>query len=386
LRDRASELERFYIESHYYQNVTGDQQQAIQVYELWAQTYPRDSIPPGNLSVCYTDLGQWEKALPAALEGYRLSPDESLTYFQVGWAYLGLGRLDEAKATANQALARKLDVPYVHVLLYMVAFSQNDPSAMSHELSVLSSDSPENAARSLSLAASSESYFGHLEKARALNQRAIGAFEGAGKKEQAATTIAAQARVVAAVDDAAAARRDAAAALALESSLRIKSGAAYVFARAGDAARAESLVGELAKERPSDTYANAFQIPTIRAAIELNRNNPGKAIEILQPVQAYDLARVTALLSAYERGQAYLLLHRGNEAAAEFQKLLDHPGIVLNSILGALAHLQLGRAYALQGDTAKARTAYQDFFALWKDADPDIPILKQAKAEYAKLK
>ncbi len=386
LRDRASELERFYIDSHYYQNVTGDQQQAIQVYELWAQTYPRDSIPRGNLSVAYTDLGQWEKALPAALEGHRLSPDESLNYFQVGWTYMGLGRLDEAKATANEALARKMDVPYLHVLLYMVAFLQNDPSAMSHELSVLSSDSPENAARSLSLAASSESCFGHLEKARALNQRAIGAFEGAGKKEQAATTIAAQARVEAAVDDAAAARRDAAAALALESSFRIKSGAANIFARAGDAARAESLVGELTKERPSDTYANAFQIPTIRAAIELNRNNPGKAIEILQPVQTYDLARITSLLSAYERGQAYLLLHRGNEAAAEFQKLLDHPGIVLNSILGALAHLQLGRAYALQGDTAKARTAYQDFFALWKDADPDIPILKQAKAEYAKLK
>ena len=186
--------------------------------------------------------------------------------------------------------------------------------------------------------------------------------------------------------DAAGARKDAAAALALDPSFFTKGAAAYVFAQTGDAARAESLAGEILKQRPSDTLANVWLLPMIRAAIEMNRNNPGKAIEILQPVMPYDLANLRGLSSVYDRGQAYLLLHKGNEAAAEFQKILDHPGVVFNAVTGALAHLQLGRAYVLAGDEAKARAAYQDFFALWKDADPDIPILKQAKAEYAKFK
>jgi serine/threonine protein kinase/tetratricopeptide (TPR) repeat protein len=386
LRDRASELERFYIESHYHENVTGNRQQADQVYQLWAQTYPRDAIPHGNLSVAYVVLGQWEKSLPEALEGHRLRPDDSLNYFQIASTYVGLGRLDEAKATIDEALAKKLDVPLFHLTLYQVAFLQNDPSAMARELSAISSGSPEMGALALSIAAGTEAYFGRLEKTRAIVRRAVAAQEGSGGKERAATAMAAQAVVEAEVDSAAAARKDASAALALDSSFRTKGAAAYAFARGGDAARAESLAGEMAKERPSDTLANVYVLPTVRAAIELNRNNPGKAIEILQPVLSYDLALREGLSSAYERGQANLLLHRGNEAAAEFQKILDHPGVVMNSITCALAHLQLGRAYALAGDEAKARAAYQDFFALWKDADPDIPILKQAKAEYAKLK
>jgi len=386
LRDRASELERFYIESHYHENVTGDHQRADQVYQLWAQTYPRDSIPRGNLSVSYVQLGEWEKALPEALEGHRLSPEQSLNYFQVASAYVGLGRLDEAKATINEALAKKMDVAFFHLTLYQVAFLQNDPSGMARELSAISSSSPEMAALSLNVAAGTEAYFGRLEKARALVQRAVASQEGMGGKERAAAAMAAGAVVEAQVDNAAAARKDAAAALALDSSFRTKAAVAYAFARAGDAARAESLAGEIAKERPSDTLANVYVLPTVRAAVELNRNNPGKAIEILQPVIPYDLANLRGLSSVYERGRAYLPLHQGNEAAAEFQKILDHPGVVFNSITGPLARLQLGRAYALAGDEAKARAAYQDFFALWKDADPEIPILKQAKAEYSKLK
>jgi serine/threonine protein kinase/tetratricopeptide (TPR) repeat protein len=386
LRDRASELERFYIESHYDENVTGDSRQAIQVYQLWAQTYPLDSIPRGNLSVSYVRLGEWEKALPEALEGHRLSPDESLNYFQVASVYVGLGRLDEAKATINEALTKKLDVPLFHLTLYQVAFVQNDPAAMARELSAMSSSSPEMAALALNIGAGTEAYFGHLEKARAIALRAVTSQEGVGGKDRAAAVMIAQARVEAKVGDAAAAGKDAAAALALDSSFLTKGQTAYVFAQAGDAARAESLAGEVAKERPSDTLVNVYMLPTARAAIELSRNNPSKAIEILQPVLPYDLALRGGLSSAYERGQGYLLLHKGNEAAAEFQKILDHPGVVVSSITGALAHLQLGRAYVVAGDEAKARAAYQDFFALWKDADSDIPILKQAKAEYAKLK
>ena len=386
LRDRASELEKFYIESHYHENVTGDRQQADQVYQLWAQTYPRDSIPRGNLSVADVLMGQWEKALPEALEGHRLSPDESLNYFQIASVYVGLGRLDEAKATVNDALAKKLDVALFHLTLYQVAFLQNDPAAMARELSALSSSSPEMAALALNIGAGTEAYFGHLEKARALVQRAVASQEGVGGKDRAASAMLAQARLEARVGDAAGARKDATAALALDPSFFTKGAAAYVFAQTGDAARAESLAGEILKQRPSDTLANVWLLPMIRAAIEMNRNNPGKAIEILQPVMPYDLANLRGLSSVYDRGEAYLLLHKGNEAAAEFHKILDHPGVVFNAITGALAHLQLGRAYAMAGDESKARAAYQDFFALWKDADPDIPILKQAKAEYAKFK
>jgi eukaryotic-like serine/threonine-protein kinase len=386
LRERASEPERFYIDSHYFQNVLGDYDKTIQVYQLWAQTYPRDFGPRGNLSVLYVDLGQWEKALPEAIEGHNLLPDDALTSFQVASVYAGLGRADEAKATINQAIAKNLDVSTFHFLFYMVAFAQNDQPVMARELSILSSGPPQAASTSLSLAAASEAYSGRFEKARGLLQRAVASWESTGQKEQAATMTAALARAEAEAGDSAAARKDAAAALALASSFRIKSDAAYIFARAGDAPRAESLAAELTKERPSDTLLNRIVLPDARAALALDRNNPGKAIEILEPVQPYDLGRLNRLLSAYERGEAYLLLHKGNEAAAEFQKVLDHPAIVFNSMPGALAHLQLGRAYALAGDNSKARSAYQDFFALWKDADPDVPILKQAKSEYAKLK
>jgi len=385
LRDRASELERFYIDTHYYENVTGEHEQANQVYQLWAQTYPRDFIPHNNLAVSYILKGQWEKALVESRQAHQLGPDDSIDTFGLASVYLGLGRLDEAKATIHEAMARKQDVPFFHRVLYMVAFLQNDQPTMASELTVTSNFSPEMAAVAQSVQAATEAYFGRVQKGRELNQRAIATFEGMGKKESAATGLANQAWVEAEFGDSAAARKNAAAALAIESSVVVKIEAAQAFARAGDTARAEALAGELAREVPSDTLVTGLLLPITRAAVELDRNNPGKVVEILQPVLPYDLANTRGMISAYERGQAYLMLKRGNEAAAEFQKLLDHPGVVVNSVLGALAHLQLGRAYAVAGDNSKARSAYQDFFALWKDADPDIPILKQAKAEYAKL-
>jgi tetratricopeptide (TPR) repeat protein len=304
----------------------------------------------------------------------------------VGATYLGLGRFDEAKAILNDALSRKLDVPNFHRVLYLIAFAQNDQPTAVHELSILSNSAPDVAAAALALAAPSEGYFGHLAKARALSQRAVAAAESLGRKESAGYALASLAAIEAEVEDSAGARKDAAAALSIDSSIRTRSEAAYAFARAGDSARAEALIGEIAKERPSDTFGRVFFLPTIRADAELGRNNPGKAVEILQPVVPYDLANFGRVLSAYGRGRAYLVLHKGNEAVAEFQRVLDHPGVVLNSVVGPLAHLQQGRAYAMAGDESKARAAYQDFFALWKDADPDIPILKQAKAEYAKFK
>ncbi len=385
LRDRASEAEKFYIDSHYYDNVTGDTEQSIQVYQLWTQTYPRDSIPFNNLGVGYAQLGQWEKSLPAARQAHQINPDESIAFVALAGSYIGLGRFDEAKATIDQGLSQKLDVPNFHRLLYALAFVQNNPAAMERELSILASKGPEATAISYLLAAQTEAYGGRMEKARGLFERARTAFEANHGNEAAAQALAMLAMSEAAVGDAAGARRDAEAALAINSSVHVKMNAADAFARAGDAGRAEALVAEIAKERPSDTLANGYELPTIRATLAINSNNPAKAIELLQTAIPYDLSSTHAMRSTYTRGNAYLALHKGSEAAAEFQKIVDHPGVVLNGMTGALAKLGLARAYAVEGDAAKARVAYQDFFALWKDADPNIPILVSAKSEYAKL-
>jgi serine/threonine protein kinase len=386
LRDRASELERFYIESHYYENVLGDLEKANQVYQLWEQTYPRDSIPPNNLGVSYALLGQYEKALPEALKTMRLDSDNYISYNSVARDYASLERFDEARATLNQAYEKKLDTPSLHSMSYSLAFLQNDSATMARELDFLSKNSPAVAVGALSLEAGTNAYFGHLEKAEALYLRSVESYKAIGSKERAATRLLELAGIKAEVGDSNGARKDAAVALELAQNKFVNGGAAFVFARAGDSARAESLANELAKENPSNTVINVSVLPGIRAAIALDRNDPAKAIEILQPAMPYDLALFNNLSNPYLRGQAYLLQHKGNEAAAEFQKLLDHRGIVGSSIQGALAHLQLGRAYALAGDNAKARTSYQDFFAVWQDADPNIPILIAAKSEYAKLK
>jgi eukaryotic-like serine/threonine-protein kinase len=384
LRDRASELERFYIESHYYDNVTGDRQKAIQVYEQWAQTYPRDSTPPINLAVRYALLGQPEKALPKALEAQRLDPGDALANLAVANGYVVLDRYDEARATINQALAEKIDVPPFHVLSYQLAFIQNDSAVMARELDYLSKNSVWATGNAMNQQAQSEAYVGHLENARDLFHRVVERQKGLGRKEPAATSLLILADILAVTGDTAGARKEAAAALELAQSAEVNSDAAIAFAFAGDTARAESLTSKLAKDYPSNTDINEMVLPEVGAVIASDRNDPAKAVEHLQPAQSYDLAFFFEI--PYVRGQAYLLQHKGPEAAAEFQKLLDHRGIVRNRIFGALAHLQSGRAYALQGDTSKARTAYQDFLALWKDADPNIPILQQAKSEYAKLK
>jgi eukaryotic-like serine/threonine-protein kinase len=386
LRDRASEAEKFYIDSHYYSIVTGDEEQGNQVYQLWTQTYPRDSIPLNNLGVTYALMGQWEKALPVARQAHQLSPDESIAFVALSGTYIGLGRFDEAKATIDQASAAKLDVPNLHRLLYFLAFVQNDSSAMDRELSMIASKGPESAAYSLALAAETEAHSGRMEKARGLTERARSAYEALHQNDPAALWLAGLSVAEAEVGDQTGARRDAAAALAMNSeSLRARTDSASAFARIGDAARAEAVVAEVAKDNPSNTMVNSFDLPVVRATLEIGRNNPAKAVEILQPVIPFDLANQRAMLSTYQRGRAYLALHKGSEAAAEFQKIVDHPGVVVNSITGALAKLGLARAYALEGDTAKARVAYQDFFALWKDADPAVPILVSAKTEYAKL-
>jgi serine/threonine protein kinase/tetratricopeptide (TPR) repeat protein len=386
LRDRATEQERLYIDSHYHDNVTGNREKAEQVYEMWVQTYPRDYIPYNNLGVAYGAIGQWEKALPTLQKAMEINPDDSIAYVALASNYMGLGRFDEARAVINTGMARKLDVPNFHWLLYKLAFLQDDTAGMSRELAALASKGPEAQAVAYTVAAATEAYGGRMEKSREQAERARDSFESVHQKESAAGVMVFLAVHTALAGDGAAARRDAEAALAIDSSLIVRRRTAYAFALAGDAARAEAIAAQIAKERPEDTLLNGYDLPIIRAAIETGHNNAAKAVEILAAAAPYDLANWDEMLSSYERGRAYLALQKGTEAAAEFQRIVDHPGVVGVSMTSALAKLGLARAFALEGDTAKARVAYQDFFALWKDADPKVPILLEAKNEYAKLK
>jgi serine/threonine protein kinase/tetratricopeptide (TPR) repeat protein len=386
LRDRASEVEKFYIETHYHDNVSGDMLKAQQVYEVWSQTYPHDGIPINNLGVTYQFFGQYDEALKRGRGAIATGDPESIYYMQVANTYIALGRYDEAKATIKDANAKGLDVPYFHRSLYMAAFAQNDAPAMERELAALTKSSPDSAALALQLDGGSQAYYGRMKKADELFKRSIDGYEALGKKETAANVLMSKATIEALTGNVAGAKRDVSAALVPGPSYVLQSRAAYVFAIVGDVARAETLADEVAKEMPSATLVNGYDLPLIRAAIALDRNDPSKAIEGLQPAVPYDLAATRGMEAAYQRGRAYLAAKKGTEAAAEFQKIIDHPGVVYFGITGALAKLGLARAYVVAGDGAKARVAYQDFFALWKDADPDVPIFVQAKAEYAKLK
>ncbi len=390
LRERVSEREKFYIESHYYNYVTGDLQKARQVYELWAQTYPRDDVPPANLGVIYINLGQYDKGLAEGRETFRLSPD-GLGYANLVSTYLTLNRLEEARATAEEAQAKKLDSPVLRINLYQLAFLKNDAAGMAQQVA-WAAGKPGVEDVLMYLEADTAAYSGHLGKARELSRRAVASAERAEEKETAAGYEAEAALREGLFGSGAEAQQRAAAALALSTGREVRYGAALALASAGDAARAQTLADDLAKRFPEDTVVQFNYLPTIHAQLALSRTDSSKAIEALQAAGPYELGTegggvfTPALHPAYVRAEAYLAGHHGSEAAAEFQKILDHRGVVQNAPIGALAHLGLARAYALQGDAAKARTAYQDFFALWKDADASIPVLVAAKAEYAKVR
>jgi eukaryotic-like serine/threonine-protein kinase len=339
------------------------------------------------LSAIDTQLGQYEKALVEVREEFSLDPASPGAYVGLVSAYLNLNRLEEARTTAEEMKAKKMDSPDLRFSLYELAFLQNDMQGMAQQVAwaggkpgvedVLLADEADTAANS-----------GHLRKARELSRQAVASAETAEQKESAASYETEGALREALFGNPAEARQRAALALEPSAGRDVQYGATLALASAGDAARAEALADDLAKRFPQDTLVRFNYLPTIKAQRALNSNQPLKAIEALQVTTPYELGSVgdMTLYPVYVRGEAYLAAHQGKEAAAEFQKILDHQGIVLNEPIGALAHLGLARAYVLQGNTAKMRAAYQDFFALWKDADPDIPILKQAKAEYSKLR
>jgi tetratricopeptide (TPR) repeat protein len=386
LRDPVSEREKFYIESHYYQNAIGNLEKARQVLQLWADTYPRDWQPLPPLYAIYAWLGQYEKSLAEARESFRLNPASGLSHTILVGAYISLGRLEEARATAETAQSEKLDSPDLHFLLYQLAFLQNDTAGMAQQIA-WSTGKPGVEDVLLNFEADTAAFSGKLGIARELSRRATDSAQRAEEKEVAADYQADASLREALFGNSAEASRRAMAALALSHGRDVLNGAALGLALAGDASRAQELAEDLAKQFPEDTIVQFNYLPTIRAQLALSRTDSSKAIEALHGAGAYELGSVviSTLYPVYIRGEAYLAAHQGNEAAAEFQKIIDHRTMVANEPIGALAHLQIGRAYALQGDTAKAKSAYQDFLALWKDADPDIPILIAAKAEYAKL-
>jgi eukaryotic-like serine/threonine-protein kinase len=384
LRERVSEREKLYIASHYEQLVTGNLEAARKAYELWAQTYPRDDTPPSNLATIYLALGDYEKALTASQEDLKLSAD-GLSYTNLVGGYVNVNRLDEARETAQEAQAHNLDNPANHLLLYGIDFLQHDAAGMEREAAGLMGK-PGFEDVMLDLESDTAAYAGQFSKARELTRRASESAQRADQRETAAGYEAEAAWREALVGNMSLAKQQAQAALALSTGRNVEAVSAISLGLAGDATQATRLASDLAKRFPEDTIVQSNYLPTIRAVAALQEGSAGKAIEALVPVAPYELGSVgQPFYPVYLRGEAYLAAHQGAAAAAEFQKILDHPGVVANSPIGALAHLGLGRAYALSGDGAKARAAYQDFLALWKDADPDIPILKEAKAEYAKL-
>ena len=390
LRDKTSERERFRISANYYLLVTGELEIAIQTYETWAQTYPRNNEPYGNLGVDYTYLGQYDSAVNASLEDLRLFPGSAAAFTNLVGLYTTLNRPEDAKAMYVEAIAHKVNNPLLHGNRYGVAFYEGDVTEMERQVNGQKDQPGEDVL--LSFASDTDAFYGRLASSREKSQRAIESARQGDAKETAAEWQMNSALREAEFGNTARARQETASALATAATQDVQTLAALALARTGDAMQARRLADDLAHRFPLNTMINRYWLPAIDASIEIGRNNPAKALERLQTATRYELGTPApqfevggSLYPAYMRGQAYLSLHQGAEAVSEFQKFLDHRGIALNSPLGALARLQLGRAYVLAGDKSKARHAYLEFLELWKDADPDIPILKQAKLEYANL-
>jgi DNA-binding winged helix-turn-helix (wHTH) protein/tetratricopeptide (TPR) repeat protein len=387
LRERLSELEKLKIECDYAPN--GDVMKAMRSCELGSRMYPRDAFFHEDLGIYLDQLGRYDAGLKEKLEGVRLAPYNVFICRTAAYGYLLLNRFEDAEAAAKDA-TKCADVN-PELILYDVAFHRNDAAEMARQ-AARSTGVPGEEDLLLVMEADTAAYFGHLEKAREFSRRAADSAALASEKEVAAGYYAVSALREALFGDAATARQLATIAKKRSTGRDLDYGVALALAYAGDANWAQALTDDLGKRFPEDTTLQFNYLPALRAKLALLHSDPQQALDILRLAAPYELGLPAVgiynwpnLYPVYVRGEAYLAAHRGSEAAAEFQKILDHRGIVSNEPIGALAHLQLGRAYALQGDTAKARAAYRDFLALWKDADPDIPIFVEAKAEYAKL-
>jgi len=393
LRDRASDREKFFITAGYEMLVTGNLEAAQQTCEAWARTYPREALPHSMLSGYVNKAsGQYEKAAAEARKTIELDPDFAIGYFNLAVNNVYLDRLGEAENALRRAEGRALEIDEFIGLEYDIAFLRSDQAGMEREAARARGRSgAENWISNKE--AFAQAYSGHLQQARSLSRRAVDHAQQAGQRERAGLWEAGAAVREAFFGNASEARKRAMAALELSKDREVEYGAGFALALAGDFSQAQALANDLERRFPEDTSIRFSYLPALRARLAMNHGDASKAFEMLQVAVPHELgvprssihALFGALYPVYVRGEAYLAAHRGAEAAAEFQKIIDHRGIVDSDPIGALAHLQLGRAYAMQGDATKAKAAYHDFLVLWKDADRDIPILKQAKAEYAKL-
>jgi serine/threonine protein kinase len=401
LREHASEREKLTIAADYYSTVTGELDKAAQTYQEEIESYPRGFRAYGNLSTVYSEQGQYVKAAEITRQALRLAPDQLAQYSNLANYALALQRFDQAQQVIHEAQARKLDDFVLRNALYALAFLGADSTAMAEQQQWFAGK-PDYENFGLALASDTEACAGHLGKARELTKRAVDSAIRADSKETGAIWQANAAVQQAAYGNSAEARQSAAEALKLApASQGVESEAALAFAMAGDTARTESLAQDLGKRFPLDTQMQSLWLPAIQAQLALNKKNPAETLNTLQTASPIELGQIafvnniSCLYHAYVRGEAYLAAGQGSAAAAEFQKILDHNGIVWNCWTGALGHLGVARANALEARTSqgadadaarvRALAAYKDFLTLWKDADPDIPILKEAKAEYAKL-
>ena len=389
LRDRVSEREKLRISANYYYIVTGELEKEAQTYQLWMQSYPNDFVPHGNLGANYSALGQYDQALPELKLGLTLAPDNQTGFQNLCLVYLGLGQADKAKATLDAAAARKLDAASLHLMAYYLAFLQNDVAAMAQHVA-WAAGKPGDEDPFLDAQSDTEGYYGRLPAARDFARRAVDSAVRSDSKETAALWQVNGALREAEFGNASQARQAASAALALAPGRDVKMLAALAFARSGDIPHARALADELEKNYATNTTLKLYWFPVIRAAIALGSQKPDDALVALEAVAPYELGEPVpyqegTIYPAYIRGEAYLAQKNGAGAAREFQKFIDHRTLVVNFPLTSLAHLGLARAYVASGDPAKAKAAYNDFLSIWKDADPGIPILKEAKAEFAKL-
>ena len=393
LREKVSGREKAIIEGIYYLDVTGELEKATQTFEWLQQTYPSEPLSYEALGMMSTELGDYEKALMEVQNGLKVYPDSAGNNADLAFAYRALNRLDEADAVYKQEEQRKLESEYQLQGRYILAFLKDDSFQMTQLVSAaMGKPGVENML--LNTQANTEGWYGKLNNARELTRRAMDVARHNDARESAASYQAAAALREVESGLREKARVDAKAAVELAPNRDVRAMAALTLARAGDTAGAEKVTSELNTTFQLDTMVQRYWLPTIQAALALGRNDANRAVELLQVTNPVELGLPTVLqpmnitvvlCPVYLRGEAYLMLHDGNGAEAEFKKFINHRGLVGNFPWGALARLGLARAYAMQGDTAKAKAAYQDFLTLWKDADPDIPILIAAKAEYAKL-
>ncbi len=385
LRDRVSDRERFYIASHYEQFYTGNLEKAVTIYDTCRQTYPADSGAIDlNVGVIYQQLGDLDKALSSFQESARFQPNSILVSTQLMGAYLTLGRIDEGRAILEKTFAHNQDSVDYHEILLQIAFLQDDPVEIKRQIDWLSTK-PETASTVLFGESNLAEYHGQEARARDLSRQALNASGGTPDKKQVETMDAGASLTEILIGQTDRAKKDALGSIG--STVRpTQVLAAMTLALAGDSVRAQAVHDDLSKLNPEDTVYQNILLPSLLATIEYGRGNFERTVELLQPVAKYDLGNVAQLSTALLRGMAYLRLNKGTEAATEFQKVIDHRGVAGTSIVATLAYLGMARACVMTNNVNGARKEYQDFFAIWKDADPDLPVLKQAQAEYAKLK